>query len=282
MLALTELLLLVASINFQLNLGYALTFLLAGSALASLGMGHRNLRAIELSLGRLEPVFLGQSAILPVQLQAATPRYAVSLALRDSRPLAWSTADLPTEALELRWLPAARGLQPLPRLVLESRYPLGIARLWSYWQPAGQQLVYPQPETPCPPMPTAPASAAGEAAPHAVGGQSLEDLRAYRRGDSLRTIVWKKAAQTLASGQGELIVRSGAARASQSRWLDAAATGLGDTEAQIARLTAWVLQAAEHDWRWGLRLPSGHCLPPAAGPAHLQACLRALAVDGLN
>jgi hypothetical protein len=44
MLALTLLVLLVASINFQLNLGYLLTFLLAGSAVAGMHICHATLR----------------------------------------------------------------------------------------------------------------------------------------------------------------------------------------------------------------------------------------------
>ena len=42
--AFTLMLMLVASINYQLNLGYLLTFLLAGSALVSMHMTHGTLR----------------------------------------------------------------------------------------------------------------------------------------------------------------------------------------------------------------------------------------------
>ena len=44
MLAATLLVLLVASINYQLNLGYLLTFLLAGSALVGMHLCHGTLR----------------------------------------------------------------------------------------------------------------------------------------------------------------------------------------------------------------------------------------------
>ena len=50
MLALTLLLLLVASINYQLNLGYLLTFLLAGSAVVGMHVCHGNLRGLTLHL----------------------------------------------------------------------------------------------------------------------------------------------------------------------------------------------------------------------------------------
>ena len=50
MLLLTLLVLLVASINFQLNLGYLLTFLLAGSAVVGMYICHANLRGLTLHL----------------------------------------------------------------------------------------------------------------------------------------------------------------------------------------------------------------------------------------
>ena len=55
MMALTLLVLLVASINFQLNLGYLLTFLLAGSAAVGMVICHSTLRGLTLHLVAPEP-----------------------------------------------------------------------------------------------------------------------------------------------------------------------------------------------------------------------------------
>ena len=108
MLAATLLVLLVASINFQLNLGYLLTFLIAGSALASVWVGHRNLQGLQLHLGPLQPVFQGERATVPLHLQApvAGPhRHGLSVALNRSQgPLAWVHADVAaghTQVVEL-------------------------------------------------------------------------------------------------------------------------------------------------------------------------------------
>ncbi|MBQ0130994.1 MAG: DUF58 domain-containing protein, partial [Comamonas sp.] len=102
----------------------------------------------------------------------------------------------------------------------------------------------------------------------------------YQRGDALRSVVWKKAATALATGSGDLVVRNGHTPQSHSLWLDARATALSDPEAQIARLTAWVLHAHAQQWQWGLKLPSGLQLQPGSGASHLHHCLTALAVDG--
>ena len=62
----TLLLLLVVSINYQLSLGFALTFLLAGSAAASMQMTHGSLRGLTLHLKPLVPAFDGDAAVLEV------------------------------------------------------------------------------------------------------------------------------------------------------------------------------------------------------------------------
>src|SRR5215475_10032937 len=62
----TLLLLLIASINYQLSLGFALTFLLAGSAAASMHMTHGSLRGLTLHLKPLQPAFAGDSAVIEV------------------------------------------------------------------------------------------------------------------------------------------------------------------------------------------------------------------------
>ncbi len=288
-LAFTLLLLLLASINFQLNLGYLLTFWLLATALMSVRHAHRNLRGLQVQLGALEPVFQHQNAQIPVRLQSAAgqdwARYAITLAWVRSR--ADVLVDIPSGQMQTTHLaltPTQRGWQTMPLLQLRSLYPLGVFGLWSYWQPKARLLVYPAPETPCPPIQQPEVEALqhhAQQAQHSSGAQAQDDVRPYQRGDRMSDMAWKKSAPALASGVGELVVRSGQASAPPQLWLDARATGLAPLEAQIARLTAWVLHADQQGARWGLRLPSGAQLAPDSGQAHLHACLRALALDGL-
>lgn len=289
MLAITLLVLLVASINFQLNLGFALTFLIAGSALSSLWWAYRNVHGLQLHLGDLPPTFQGTRVTVPVLLHNPLghgPRYrhGISLAMNSMQgPRSWVHTDIPaahTATVELGCVPHQRGWQHLPRIVIESRFPLGVFRIWSYWQPDARALVYPAPEVPTPPIHFTDAQDAEPAPAHRAGMSEHDGVRAYQRGDGLRNIVWKKTASALAGGNGDLVVRNGQQPQTPSLWLDARATGLADPEAQIARLTAWVLQAHAQHWRWGLKLPSGQHIRPATGPQHLHDCLAALAVDG--
>lgn len=280
MLALTLLVLLVASINFQLNLGYLLTFLLAGSAVAGMHVCHATLRGLSLHLKPPEPHFLGQGATLEVQLSSerATPRLSIALAVHGSAHWAWT--DVPaqgTASVRVAFTPARRGLHPVPLLTAETRYPLGTFRVWTVWRPASQVLVYPAPEPGAPPLPPGEPRAGGTGSAPTQGTGEFEGVRGYRRGDPLRLVVWKKAAQALASGSDALVSRDAQQSQRHELWLDAQRTGLADPEARLSRLTAWVLQADRLGLDYGLRLP-GLEIAQGSGTAQRLRCLEALAL----
>ena len=79
MLAGTLLVLLVASINYQLNLGYLLTFLLGGAALAAMHVSHANLRGLQLALSAPAPQFCGAATPLTVTSGRAALTCAMAL-----------------------------------------------------------------------------------------------------------------------------------------------------------------------------------------------------------
>ena len=271
------LLLLVVSINYQLSLGFALTFLLAGSAAASMQMTHGSLRGLTLHLKPLVPAFDGDAAVLEmVVTNPGRSRLGVGFGLDlGARPIPLAYAEIAAEgqsAVHLSWLAPGRGLHGLPLVRVESRYPFGLFRAWTIWRPAGQQWVYPRPESPTPPWPQAQA-AQGDDKPAARSGTGpeFEGVRAYRRGDTLRQVVWKKAART-----GEMISRETAGAVQREMWLQwQQAQGL-DTEARLSRLAAWVVAADAAGHNWGLTLP-GIELEPASGSPHRHAALQALA-----
>ena len=280
MLALTLLVLLVASINFQLNLGYLLTFLLAGSAVVGMHVCHATLRGLGLHLKPPEPHFLGQGAMLEVQLSSerATPRLGIALAVHGSGHWAW--ADVPaqgTATVQVAFTPTRRGLHRAPLLTAETRYPLGTFRVWTVWRPAAEVLTYPAPEPGAPPLPPGEPRAGGAGSAPTQGTGEFEGVRAYRRGDPLRLVVWKKAAQAQASGSDALVSRDAQQSQRHELWLDATRTGLADPEARLSRLTAWVLQADRLGLDYGLRLP-GREIAQGSGAAQRRRCLEALAL----
>jgi len=270
--------LLIASINYQLNLGYLLTFLLAGCAAADIAVSHGNLRGLTLKIVPPQPMFAGHPAPLEVRLINARrrPRLAIGLARYDTTDKHhWAWADVPGQGettVHMSWLPPRRGLWPVPLLTAETRYPLGVFRVWTVWRPTARVLVYPAPETPCPLLPPGEPIAGIGAAGSARASGEFDGVRAYRRGDPLKLLVWKKYARS-----GELISRDTQTPQRQELWFDFnRLTVPSAPEQRLSRLTAWVLAADAQELSYGLRLP-GLEIPPDTGPAQRLRCLEALA-----
>jgi uncharacterized protein (DUF58 family) len=283
MLGFTLALLLVASINYQLNLGYLLTFLLAGCAVVGMHVCHGNLRGVTLHLQPPAPVHASQAVALLVRFSSERKRARYGLGLgvvpdgREPLHLAWS--DVPAQGssvLQLAWPAPRRGLLSLPALTAQTLFPLGTFRVWSVWRPAAQVLVYPAPEANAPPLPPGEplGGAAGGARAQSTG--EFDGVRAYRRGDPMKAVVWKKAAQAFASGRDNLVSREAQTAQRQQLWLDHASCGAQGLEARLSRLTAWVLLAERLGLDYGLRLP-GQVIPPDQGASHRNRCLEAMA-----
>lgn len=281
MMGVTLLVMLVGAINYQLNLGYLLTFLLAGSAAVGLHLCHANLRGLQLRMQPPQPGFLGSPLLMEVSLHHTRrqPRPAIALRVADHDQDVW--VDVPAQGsttAQLGWAPPRRGRVTLPTLQAETRFPLGLFRAWTVWRPAAQAWVYPKPEPHPPALPPGqPTPGSHDLATSALSGE-FDGVRAYRRGDPLKTIVWKRVAQAMARGSADLVSREAVQAPRQSElWLDWQHTGLTNPDARVSRLTAWVLAADRLGLAYGLRLP-GVERPPEWGPAHRQACLEALAL----
>lgn len=272
----TLMVLLIASINYQLNLGYALTFLLAGSALASMHMTHNSLRGLTLHARPPAPVFAGDRATLEVVVtNPGAARHGLGFGVQmpgGPAQLAFAQIGAAGQSpVAIGVLAEKRGLQSLPLLKIETRFPFGLFRAWSLWRPAGQLCVYPRAEHPAAALPATAAVAGGPMPARGAQGGEFDGLRPWRRGDTLRQVAWKKVARS-----GELISREGHESARHELWLDWAATRQPDTEARLSRLAAWVLLAERQGLAYGLRLP-GLELPPSSGAPHRHAALSALA-----
>lgn len=289
MLALTLLVLLIASINYQLNLGYLLTFMLAGAAVVGMHVTHGNLRGMTMNLiaggvdskrvsGTFGSIFAGSTAQFEVRLShdRKAKRPSIGLALLDNTHAPhWAWADVPAQGsstVQVAFKAARRGLHRVPDLQVETRYPLGTFRVWTIWRPQSEVLIYPAPEAHAPALPPGEPRAGGGAAAHAQQSGEFDGVRAYRRGDPLKLVVWKKAAKS-----DELVSRDSTDAQRYELWLDYATCGAMDHEAKLSRLTAWVLAADTLGSIFGLHMP-GRDIQPASGEAHKRACLEALAL----
>lgn len=275
-LAATAFTLLVASINYNLSLGYALTFLLASLGLVAIFHTFRNLLRLKLSRGRTGPVFAGQRATFQLILSGDTEHRAVRLWLPDGES---TRIDVPaggSAQASLSQPAPRRGWLALPRIGIESTWPLGLIRAWAYCAPDQRCLVYPRPAEKAPPLPWA----AGEHSGKRAGGRGREDfsgLRDHHPADPPRHVAWKIAARL--GDEAPLLTKQFDGASGMKIWLDWDDVPTSDIEQRLSILTRWALDAETAGLEWGLRLP-GRTLAPAAGELHLHAALGALALYG--
>ena len=266
------LLLLIGSINYNLSLGYLLTFLLM--SMASVAMLHtwRNLAHLRLRPGRCEPVFAGGMAHFVVGVETPSlTRFAIAIRRRGEDPVYADVVPGVTNGLAIPVSTRRRGLVRSGRLEVFTRYPVGLFHAWSYVDFNLQVIVYPRPDTAAGTPPAQSRSATEEGIPVA-GDEEFHMLRPYRPGDPPKLIAWK----ALAREQG-LLSKEFSAMASSELWIDYEEARSSNLEQRLSMLCHWVLTADRFGQSYGLRLP-GVVIPPSRGDAHRTRCLEALAL----
>ncbi len=267
--------LLVGSINYALSLGFALTFLLAGMGLAGMIHTARNLAQTAVSVGRTEPVFSGAAAQFRVYLDSRSRHDRPSILVRHLASGSQLVVDVPAAGgadVVLAATAGKRGWMPLGRVMLETRFPLGLFRAWSYVEPDARCLVYPRPERSALP-PTSADESGGSMPAQTSGSDDFFGLREYQIFDSPRHVAWKAVARI-----DEMRTKQFSGESAAELWLDWRLVPASlDSERRLSRLAGWVLAAERSGARYGLRLP-GTEVNPGRGEAHRATCLQALAL----
>ena len=268
------LIMLLGDVNYNLSLGYVLTFLLATVALMAMIHTFRNMAQLQVRAGRAEAVFAGSVAQFVFHFHNAGRQARYHLVLSDQEAHSVSF-DIPAQQSIEVSLPipsARRGWMESGRLTLLTEFPLGLYHAWSYLQFDTRCLVYPAPAQPTPLPASGLQSGTGKFS--ATGDDDFAGLRGYVPGDASARIAWK----ALAREQG-LQVKQFASQKGQELWLDWAHLPQLATEQRLSMLTRWVLDADAQGLSYGLKLTDAE-LPPQHGTAHRAECLRALALFG--
>jgi uncharacterized protein (DUF58 family) len=276
------LVLFIGSVNYNLSLGFGLTFLLAACAIIDMHLTFRNLAHLYLAPGRTRPVFAGEEALFELQVtnRSRHDRYAIWLGFHDTElPARAQSLDIPSHAsrsVKLGLPASRRGWLAAPRVRLQTRFPLGLLRCWSYWRPAMQVLVYPQPEQAAPPLPQA--GIASQEGSGAAGQEDFAGIRAYQSGDSPKQLSWRHIARTDTHADSPLVSKHFEGGGTGDLLLDFSALPPHlDTEQRLSRLTRWVQEAEAQGTPYAFRIGPTE-FPAALGAAHQAACLRALAL----
>ena len=274
--ALVLLMMLLGDINYNLSLGYVLTFLLATMAGLTMLYAFRNLAQLEIHAGYVEPVFAGEQAhfVFHFNNPGTLPRYQIHLHDDDGHHTVFDLPAQRSTPIELTIPATRRGWMDSGRLTLYTHFPLGLFYAWTYIHFEVRCLVYPKPAAPQP----LPASSAqdGIGKVLAAGDEEFSGLRNYVAGDAMPRIAWK----ALAREQG-LQVKQFTSQQGRELWLDWSQLPNIAQERKLELLARWVLDADAQGLMYGLRLPDGE-VAPQNNPAQRTECLRRLALFGLE
>lgn len=268
------LLMLTGSVNYNLSLGFVLTFLLGAMSVITLLHTFRNLARLQLTPGRAQAVFAGGTAHFTIGIEnpSAADRYSIGISQGQNDAV---FCDVRAQQSVFPTIPVPaphRGRLRPGRLTLFTRYPLGLFQAWAYFEPAMQCIVYPRPAAPGLALPAA-LSSTGQGAISGKGQEDFAGLRQYSPGDSMRHIAWKAVAR----GQ-TLLTKQFSGYAESTLWLswDALPPRMGKEE-KLSQLARWVMDCHERGLAYGLKIP-GTTLDIAGGSAQRERCLEALAL----
>lgn len=267
------LMLLIGSLNYANNMGFALTFLLTGVGLVAMHHCHRNLAGLCISFKQAKPVFAGDKVQFQFILDNsdALSRSQIAAGLKDTTAVCGDIRAKNRAIFTLPLITSKRGWITCPRIELSTTYPLGLFRAWAAVHMDLHALVYPRPTDRLQTILKA-SSAQSLSSLSLIGEDQFSGLREYRSGDSLRNIAWKSAASL-----GVLLVKEYNEGGQTPLWIDWSQLPYADTETRLSAMCRLVIDADAEQQVYGLRLPS-MTISPAKGHSHMHHCLRELAI----
>ena len=267
----------IGSNNYEINLGFALTFLLTGIGFASMLQSWRNLAKLEITEGRLDPVFCGETAIFQMRLHNNSSMNRSGLHLHiDKRS---TVIDVPAKTTVVMDCPVKsekRGFMTPDRWTVYGYFPTGMFYCWAYFNTRQKCLVYPAPSDPS--IAIEQLFKAGKVESFDASTSDDNDdffgHRQYATGDNVKRLDWK----ALARGRGKLIKQFQSAIDNDIwlRWNDVLSE---NTEHKLSILCRAVLELTESHMIFGLELPDV-TIAPDSGWSHKSDCLKALALFG--
>lgn len=268
---------LLGSINYNNNLGFLLVFLLGSITLVSMIHTYRNLLGMEILSVSVEPVFAGRTALFRFLVRSESGhRRAIGFVMEKDEPVIENISAQTDETVTVKFSTRYRGILRPGRLIIWTRYPLGLFRAWTVVLPDISCVVYPRPHAGSFQSSGGHDGDESDVNPIKSGVDDFFGLKPYQPGDPVGKISWKSFSRGLGVFIKEFSGNSGAAV-----MLDYDALGDANREHKLSRLADMVLKAHNMNVEYGLLLP-GRTIAPDKGERHRHACLKALAVFDLS
>ena len=264
---------LLGSINYSNSLGYFLTFLLASLSVITIFHTYNNLLHLSIGPAICKPVFANENSHFSVQVdnRGFQERFSIQAFTPQHLPRMVDIKKNCLNTLHLQHKFTQRGFNSLPRFTLESRFPFGLFRAWTFVELDQQLLVYPKPSSDTT-LPIISDGLSEGLKQLDTGSDDFKGLRTYTEGDPLQHIHWKNFAR-----HHTLQTKEFSSTAATELWLNWLDTTENGTEQKLSQLTRWVLLADAANLSYGLSLPD-HVIQANTGKSHLNSCLKQLAL----
>jgi len=258
--------------TYQNNLVLALSYLLFSLIVVAIFYTYANLSGLTINALGAKPAFVGENAVFILQVSSKHHKEHNNIQMRwwkgESKYFDFEKNQ--QETINLTAYADQRGLLNPGKLLIETCFPLGLLRCWTWLNVETSALVYPKPLAIARPQ-----QSTGEfddgLGEEVAGGDEFSGLKVYREGDSLKHIAWKHYARE----QG-LYVKEYISTQYSEAWLNWDDFAHLNSEDRLSALCYWCLQFEKEHIAYGLQL-SNTQLAPDVGSMHQAAVLSRLA-----
>ncbi|WP_091345089.1 DUF58 domain-containing protein [Alkalimonas amylolytica] len=253
--------------NYQNNLILLLGYLLLSVFILSIWFAWRNLAGLTIQVSPPAATYAGQQVQLPLTVQQQGSYQAVQFAFATAK-----TKVSSSQQASLQWTAIKRGHYRIDTLLVQTEYPLGLIRCWSYLPLQLHYWVYPTPIEPSSTLSTGVDTKQDSSQQNSV--ELPDQLKAYQAGDSIRRLHWKRLAR---QPDSPVVKVSEQQPKADPRWLQVPPLQGTALEQCLSEVCYQLLELEAQQLSYGLRTPAGD-LPLGQGQQHLQQCLQRLAL----
>jgi uncharacterized protein (DUF58 family) len=272
--------LILTAATYNNNLIFILGFFMFSVFVVSMLQTHYNIKGVRLDFASAEEAFAGDPLTVTLNLSQKRAKWKRALEIRTSSKriptLSQRRVDLsPNETSKLCQIEVRvrdRGVYPLPAVVLETYYPLGLFRAWKVFYFDAKLTIYPRPDMSRVLIPRSYESGHEDLGLRTSPEGDFGELKNHLPGESYRQIAWKHYART-----GELYSKVHWGEEHKHYiipWI--VAGGPAEVEGLLMRVSGWVKRALDENATFEMETPSLR-IDPGRGPDHARKCWRQLA-----
>lgn len=265
--------LLIGSINYEKNLGFVLTFLLAGIGNILLLSTWRNIAGLELSGSDATAVFPGEAACFCVQLRnhQLYDRHSIAISQHGEEQDIVDCYANSQQLMNFKVMSKRRGRLDAGRVRIYTEFPSGLFIAWTWADLSMSCIVYPAPDDTIK-LPVFDHSETGDSDNTGTGMENFSHLRKHHQGDNISRISWKAVART-----DELFTKQFIGAKPVTYWINWNDIPANDIEQRLSMMVTLIINAEQNGEYYGIRLPEKE-IAPDNGNAHYHRCLSELAL----